>query len=75
MEGTDQINDLPEVHLDATLIKIGETGRVMYELGELALPHLGSAIPEDEQQGVDGVGFTGTIRPDDRGERLDILIL
>ena len=50
-----QVRDLAEVDLDAALVEVGVAGRVVDELRELALPHLGGAVAEYEQKCVDSV--------------------
>ena len=37
---THQVNDVTEVHLDAALVEVGVSGRVVDEFGELPLSHL-----------------------------------
>ena len=42
---------------------------VVYEGRNFALAHLAGAEAEDEEQGVNDVGFARSIRPDNGGER------
>ncbi len=61
-----QVDDLSKMYFDGALIEIGEVGRVVNELRELSLSHLGGAITEHEEQGIDRVRFARPVGPYDR---------
>jgi len=58
------------VNFNRTVVKIGVVGRIVYELGQLSLSHLGSAVTENEKQSVDGIRFPRTVGAHDGRERL-----
>lgn len=65
------VKDLAEVDLDLAVLEVGEVGGVVDQCGDLALAHFGGAEAEDEEEGVDDVGFAGAVGADDGGEGLD----
>lgn len=65
---TYQIDDVTEMDLDATLVKVRMPGRVVYQLRELALTHLRCPIAKDEEQGIDSVRLSRAVRANDRRE-------
>lgn len=58
---TYQVDDLTEMYFNTTFVQIGEVGRVVNKFRKFSLAHLRRAIPENEEQSVDGVGFSRTV--------------
>ena len=52
---TYQIRDLLKVHFDLAVVEIWKLGRIMYQSGDLALPHFARTKTEDKQQRVDHI--------------------
>ena len=65
-----QVKNLTKVNLNATVIKVRISCRIVDKLRNLGLSHFGSTISEDKEQRVDGVGLSGSIWSYDRRERL-----
>jgi hypothetical protein len=51
--------------LDTAFVEIGVLCGIVNKLGQFALTHFRCAVAEDEQKGVDGIGFSRTVWPDD----------
>jgi hypothetical protein len=67
---THQIDDLLEPDLNLAVSEIREGLRVVDELSELPLTHLGRSVAENEEEGVDRVRLARTIWTDDGREGL-----
>ena len=65
-----QIKNLTEVNLNATVIKVRISRRIVDKLRDFSLSHFGSAISENKEQRVDGVGLSRSIWSYYRRERL-----
>lgn len=65
---TYQVEDLTKVNLDCAALKILGTLGVVNQLRELALTHFVGSVSKDEQQGVDNVTLSTSVRTDDGGE-------
>lgn len=68
---THQVDDLLEPDLDFTVPEVGEGLRIVDELSELSLAHLGRPVAEDEEEGVDRIGLAGTVWADDGRKGLE----
>ncbi len=62
---TYQINNFTEMDFDAALLQVWILGRVVNELGQLRLAHLVGAETKDEEECINSIGLSGTVRPDD----------
>ena len=47
---------------DLTVIQIGVLSRIVDQSRDLPLPHLASTETEDEEQRVNDIGLSGTVR-------------
>jgi len=55
---THQIDDFSEVDFNATIIEVRIVGRVVNQLAELPLTHLGSPISKYKEEGINGIGLS-----------------
>lgn len=58
------------MNLDTALLEVGIPSRIVDELRNLALTHLGGTVTKYEEKGIDRIGLSRTIGPDNGGEGL-----